>query len=57
MTNDNVRSHVLFGSDFYMTETKCDERRFSIELRAFLGEEYFNDIANINPRIFMGETI
>ena len=47
----------LFGSDWYMVETKSEERRFGIDLRAFLGEDTFNQIANINPKIFMGTTI
>lgn len=54
LVNENVRKKVLFGSDYYMVETKSDERRFGIDLRATIGEENFNHIATINPKRFLG---
>lgn len=44
---------ILFGSDFYMVETEANERRFSLDLRAFIGETSFNAIANTNPGSFL----
>jgi len=55
LTNDRVRSQVLFGSDFYMVEIeKLQERRLSIYLRAELGEELFWQIAEQNPKRYLG---
>ncbi|TRX72487.1 amidohydrolase family protein [Carboxylicivirga sp. M1479] len=47
-----IRPKVLFGSDYYMVETEATERRFSIDLRAFLGEKDFMTIAKDNPERF-----
>jgi len=47
-----IRSKVLFGSDYYMVETEATERRFSIDLRAYLGESDFMAIARHNPEKF-----
>jgi len=43
-----INSKILFGSDFYMTERKDAERKFGIDIRAFLGEEKFKRIAYYN---------
>lgn len=48
-----LKNKVLFGSDFYMTEIEESEREFSINLRAALGENDFNLIANENPSLFL----
>nr|VFJ91711.1 MAG: Amidohydrolase [Candidatus Kentron sp. LFY] len=49
---------VLFGSDFYMVESeKYSEKRLSIDLRASLGEDLFWEIANKNPRKYLGESV
>ena len=48
-----IRSKVLYGSDFYMVELGIPERSFSINLRAFLGEENYSQITEINPRKFL----
>ncbi len=47
-----LQNKVLFGSDYYMVETETTERQFSLDLRAFLGEENFERIASINPGHF-----
>ncbi|NOR86795.1 MAG: amidohydrolase family protein [Bacteroidales bacterium] len=54
MMEKNVREKILFGSDYYMVETKSNERRFGLDLRAFLGDSYFKDIAHTNPKAFIG---
>lgn len=53
MHNNQLNSKILFGSDYYMVETKSTERRFSIDLRAFVGEESFYRMAVENPKRFM----
>ncbi|MFO7617208.1 MAG: amidohydrolase family protein [Bacteroidales bacterium] len=53
LANEHLRSRVLFGSDFYMVETEAPERRFGLDLRAFIGEENFRAIATDNPVRFL----
>jgi len=47
-----LKPKILFGSDYYMVETAATERRFSIDLRAYLGEHDFHAIAKDNPERF-----
>ncbi len=54
MYNVKLNRKILFGSDYYMVETKTDERRFGIDLRAFLGNDYFSLISEANPETFLG---
>ena len=51
--NQRLRERVLFGSDFYVLQTEISERTFGIELRGFLGETLFNQIARTNPDKFL----
>lgn len=53
LADEKIKNKILFGSDFYMVETKKDERRFGLELRAYLGEESFKTIAVDNPVRFL----
>ena len=56
LTDERVRSSVLFGSDYYMIELeRLTEREVSIELRAALGEDLFWQMANENPHRYLGE--
>ena len=54
MFDEKINRKILFGSDYYMVETKTDERRFGIDLRAFLGIDYFKLISEENPKVFLG---
>jgi len=54
MYDEKINRKILFGSDYYMVQTKTDERRFGIDLRAFLGNDYFKMISEKNPRRFLG---
>ncbi len=49
----SMADKILFGSDFYMSELKRNERWFSINVRAMMGEESFHRIASINPSRFL----
>lgn len=54
LEDKDIAPKVLFGSDFYMVESeKYSEKRLSIDLRFALGEEFFWQIANSNPRTFL----
>jgi predicted TIM-barrel fold metal-dependent hydrolase len=48
-----IQNKVLFGSDYYMVETKTDEGTFEHNLRQFLGDQVFSAIAFNNPVKFM----
>jgi predicted TIM-barrel fold metal-dependent hydrolase len=51
-----LRERILFGSDYYMTENeRFEERLLSMNLRALLGEDLFWQIADVNPRRYLGE--
>jgi len=43
---------ILFGTDFFLVSMKTTEKHFSINLRAFLGETNFHQIAVENPERF-----
>lgn len=55
LNDSDIAKKVLFGSDFYMVETETDERRFGLDLRAYLGEEMFQKIAVDNPVKFLND--
>ncbi len=56
LTDPLLRERILFGSDYYMTENeRFEERLLSMNLRALLGEELFWQIADVNPRRYLGE--
>ena len=57
LSDVKIRDRVLYGSDYYMMQTQCTERRFAIDLRAYLGEEYFQAIAKTNPERFLKQNI
>lgn len=55
LTNEAILNRTLFGSDYFMAEQeKFSEKRLSMNLRASLGEDVFWQIANINPRKYLG---
>ncbi|MCC6304398.1 MAG: amidohydrolase [Rhodobacteraceae bacterium] len=51
-----LAGRVLFGSDFYMTRLeRLSERAVCFRLRVALGEALFRQIAETNPRAWLGE--
>jgi len=55
LTNEKIRTHVLFGSDYYMVQREeMSEKEVSIMLRSRLGEDLYFQIAYHNPREFLG---
>lgn len=56
MTDNTLKRKILFGSDFYMVQTRTTERHFGLDLRARLGEEDFKTIAFDNPKRFFRKT-
>ena len=53
LQDEQIRSKILYGSDFYMVVLDSSERAFSINLRAYLGEDDYQQIAEINPQVFL----
>ena len=53
MANDKINTKILFGSDYYMVKVASDERRFGLDLRAFVGEKYFRMMAHSNAEDFL----
>ncbi|MBA84589.1 amidohydrolase family protein [Thalassobius sp. S69A] len=57
LASERLRRRVLFGSDFYMTrQEKLSERAVCFRLRNALGEEIFRQIAEENPKVWLGES-
>lgn len=52
-TNEKIKSHVLFGTDYYMTEIEGSERFFGMNLRGFIGEDLWHKIAEENPKAYL----
>ncbi len=48
-----LRSRVLYGSDFYMVQQEIHERDFHLNLKSSLGEDNYRQIAMINPQEFL----
>lgn len=53
MANEKINTKILFGSDYYMVEVASDERRFGLDLRAYLGEKYFRLMSHSNAEEFL----
>lgn len=54
LEDDRIRPRVLFGTDYYMVEVEnFSERQLSMFLRATIGEQYYKEIAEINPKRYL----
>lgn len=49
-----IRRKVLFGSDFYVVRRVRSEKQFSINMRSYLGDDLFYQIAELNPKAYLG---
>jgi len=54
LSDPELKEKILFGSDFYMVKSVARERKFSFDLRGYLGEELWDQITNINPKLYLG---
>ncbi len=52
-TDEALKKRILFGTDFYVVAKAGSERELSINLRGYLGEELFWQIANKNPESYL----
>jgi predicted TIM-barrel fold metal-dependent hydrolase len=53
LLDKSIKPKVLFGSDYYMVETKTTEKKFCFDLRAFLGEDLWKAISYTNPKKYL----
>jgi predicted TIM-barrel fold metal-dependent hydrolase len=54
LSDERIRARTLFGSDYYVVaDAKLEERRRAIRVRAVLGEQLFQTIAQDNPNTFL----
>jgi predicted TIM-barrel fold metal-dependent hydrolase len=53
LQDNELKSKILFGSDFYMVEQETSERQFVTNIRAHIGEDSFKLIAEQNPKLFL----
>jgi predicted TIM-barrel fold metal-dependent hydrolase len=49
-----LRAKILYGSDFYFADIEGTEWKFGVHLRKELGEDNFRQIAELNPKKFLG---
>lgn len=52
-SDEKIRRRVLFGTDFFLVSREVSEREFYINVRAYLGEELFGQIAITNAKKFI----
>lgn len=48
-----ISPRVLYGSDFYMVQQEASEQDFNANVRHYLGEDNYRQIAMINPKNFL----
>ncbi|MBA3681752.1 MAG: amidohydrolase family protein [Bacteroidetes bacterium] len=53
LQDSTLNNKILYGSDFYMVEQEISERQFLTNIRAYIGESDFRQIAEINPKLFL----
>ena len=54
MESPLIRRSILFGTDYYMAEIEnFSEKKLSMFLRAGIGEDYYEQIAEINPKRYL----
>lgn len=51
--NPKIRRRVLFGTDYYVVSKEGSERELSIQLRGYIGEDNFKQIAFYNAEEFL----
>ena len=56
LQDTHLRQKILFGSDYYMVQMLTSEKNFSLDLRGYLGEDDYRQIAETNPQAFLAET-
>ncbi len=57
LKRNETRNNILFGSDFYMLQKDYRERRFGFDVRGYLDDEDYFQIAYFNPKQFLSNKI
>jgi uncharacterized protein len=53
LNTPQLREKILYGSDCYMVLLDKSERAFSMNVRGYLGEQDYRQMAETNPRVFL----
>ncbi|EDP70153.1 hypothetical protein FBALC1_11487 [Flavobacteriales bacterium ALC-1] len=53
LSNDNLKTKVLYGSDFYVVRNHKSDKAILADMRAGLTEHEFDQIARYNPRGYL----
>lgn len=53
ISDPSLKAQILYGSDFYMIEQETSERQFVTNVRAYIGEADFKQIAETNTLSFL----
>jgi uncharacterized protein len=53
LNTPKLREKILYGSDCYMVLLDISEKAFSINVRGYMGEEDYHQMAETNPRAFL----
>ncbi len=56
-SNKLLAEKILFGTDFFMVSTKASERRITMKVRSYIGEDNFRKISGYNPPVFLSTAI
>ncbi|MCW3108247.1 MAG: hypothetical protein JWQ09_2753 [Segetibacter sp.] len=51
--DEKIKERVLFGTDFYLVSTAICEREFAVNVRAYLGDDLFKQVAITNAERFL----
>ena len=54
LADDELKTKILFGTDYYMVEIVTSEANFNSALRQGIGEINYRQIAETNPQVFLG---
>ena len=53
LSNKNLKTKVLYGSDFYVVRNHKSDKAILADMRAGLSEDEFDQIARYNPRAYL----
>ncbi len=56
-SDNRIKEKTLFGTDFYVVSRAETERKIAIDVRGYLGNDLFNQIAFTNARKFISNKI
>lgn len=52
-SNQDLKSKILFGTDYYMVQIVTSKTEFNHTLRQGIGDDNYRQIAETNPQVFL----